>query len=81
MCARPAFLEFGTGSGIRPLGILASEQQRVFEPFFRGSNINEIGGLGLGLAIARDSVEACEGTISLESVPDHGTTVKLPQKI
>ncbi|MCU0511399.1 MAG: PAS domain-containing sensor histidine kinase [Anaerolineae bacterium] len=50
-------------------GILPAEQARVFEPFFRGSNIGEISGLGLGLTIARAAVVAHGGHITLASVP------------
>lgn len=59
------------------IGILPQEQPRIFEPFFRGSNINEVGGLGVGLTIARAAVEAHDGTITVESAPKQGTTVTL----
>ncbi|MCA0458865.1 MAG: PAS domain-containing sensor histidine kinase [Chloroflexi bacterium] len=59
------------------IGILPHEQSRIFEPFFRGSNINEVGGLGVGLTIAHAALEAHGGSITLESVPKHGTTVTL----
>ncbi|MEP6988395.1 MAG: PAS domain-containing sensor histidine kinase, partial [Chloroflexota bacterium] len=74
-----AYLEKGiklcvTDTGI---GILPQEQSRIFEPFFRGSNINEVGGLGVVLTIARAAIEAHEGTIIVESVLKQGTTVTL----
>jgi len=67
----------------RGIGILPEEQERIFEPFFRGSNMGEIRGLGLGLTIARASVEAHHGTIQVESTPGSGTTVSiwLPQRM
>ncbi len=58
------------GIGIRP-----DELSRIFEPFFRGSNINERGGLGVGLTIARAAIEAHGGTIRVESEMGKGTTV------
>ncbi len=59
----------------RGIGILPQEQPRIFEPFFRGSNINEVGGLGIGLTIARAAIEAHNGILKVESVPKQGTTV------
>lgn len=57
------------------IGILPEEISRVTEPFFRGTNIGVISGLGIGLTIARAAIESHGGSISLQSVPDHGTTV------
>ena len=46
----------------------------VFERFRKGSTSS---GSGLGLTISRDLVEAHGGTITLESVPGAGTTVRV----
>lgn len=59
------------------IGIPSLEQLRLFEPFFRGSNINEVSGLGVGLTIARAAIEAQDGTIKIESVVGQGTTVTI----
>ncbi|MDX2162173.1 MAG: ATP-binding protein [bacterium] len=63
------------------IGIPLDEQPRVFEPFYRGSNIGEIGGLGVGLTLSRAAAEAHRGTIQIDSLADSGTTVtiRLPQ--
>lgn len=61
----------------RGIGILENEQPRIFEPFFRGSNIGEVSGIGLGLTIAKASVESYGGRIEIDSQPDQGTTVRL----
>ncbi len=58
-------------------GIPAPEQQRIFEPFYRG---DASAGSGLGLAIVRGFVEANDGRVSVESLPGQGTSfvVELP---
>ncbi len=57
-------------------GIAGAEQDRIFEPFYRGSQSGNgrWGGSGLGLAIAKGFVEANGGSISVESDPGHGTS-------
>jgi len=56
------------------IGIPPKELPRIFEPFFRGSNINEISGLGVGLTIARAAIEAHNGSITVESAVKQGST-------
>ena len=64
------------------LGIPVSEQEHVFERFFRSSNATEqaIPGAGLGLSIAQMIVEAHGGLMSFASKEGEGTTfrVELP---
>jgi signal transduction histidine kinase len=62
-------------------GIAAEEQQKVFEPFYRGNQGRRFKqGMGLGLSIARDLMEAHGGRITLESAPGQGSqfTIHLP---
>jgi PAS domain S-box-containing protein len=61
-----------TGIGIPP-----EEEGHVFEPFFRGSNIGEMSGLGLGLTLAQAAVRAHRGRICLSTRVGKGTTVLL----
>jgi len=64
------------------IGIPEKDLPNVFERFYRSdaSRSKETGGFGLGLAIAKQIVEACGGSISVASAPDSGTTfeVRLP---
>ncbi len=63
-------------------GIPRAEQERIFEPFYRGRQRGRARwvGSGLGLAIAKGFVEANGGRISVESLPGQGTSfvVELP---
>jgi two-component system sensor histidine kinase BaeS len=62
-------------------GIPVEEQEKVFEPFYRGNQGRRFKqGMGLGLSIARDLVTAHGGRISLESAPGKGSqfTIHLP---
>lgn len=59
------------------IGIPADEIPRLFERFYRGSNAEKalIPGTGLGLAIVKQFVEDHQGTISVDSTENVGTTV------
>jgi signal transduction histidine kinase len=59
-----------TGPGIPP-----EELEKIFERFYRAdaSRTRATGGFGLGLAIAREMVDAMGGRISVESTPGQGS--------
>ena len=62
-------------------GIEIEEQGRIFEPFYRSQQERRFPqGLGLGLTIARDLVEAHSGRLELNSIPGQGSqfTIYLP---
>jgi signal transduction histidine kinase len=64
------------------IGIAPEDQRRVFERFERAASARHYGGLGLGLWIARQIVEASSGEIRVESRPGAGSTftVELPAR-
>lgn len=47
---------------------------QIFDLFFRGNNIEEKEGLGIGLAIAKKLVDTLKGEIRVESTEEAGTT-------
>lgn len=61
------------------MGIPLKEQPKVFERFYRTAlaRDRQIPGSGLGLTIARDTITGHNGTITLTSTPDVGTTVTI----
>ncbi|WP_437816477.1 sensor histidine kinase [Sorangium sp. So ce1078] len=62
------------------IGIPREVQDRIFDRFERVVSIRSFGGLGLGLYITRQIIEAHRGTIRVSSAPGQGATftVELP---
>ena len=60
-------------------GLSKEECKRIFAPFYRASlaRERESGGVGLGLSIAKASVELHDGTIQAEPGEKHGLVVTL----
>jgi signal transduction histidine kinase len=60
-------------------GIPSEEQERVFEPFYRGepSRSRETGGAGLGLAVVRSIARAHGGDVMLRNRPGGGLTARV----
>jgi signal transduction histidine kinase len=62
------------------IGIASESLPRIFEKFERAVSPRHYGGLGLGLYITRQIVQALGGSIRVESQPEQGATftVELP---
>jgi signal transduction histidine kinase len=58
----------------RGIGIPMIDQQRLFEPFYRGSNTTNLPGTGLGLSIVKTLVDLHGGHIDMKSEVGVGTT-------
>jgi signal transduction histidine kinase len=59
------------------IGISAQDQQRIFQQFERGGGGRSADGLGLGLYITRQLVEAHGGKIGVHSEPGEGSIFRL----
>ncbi|RKH02372.1 PAS domain-containing sensor histidine kinase [Corallococcus carmarthensis] len=55
-------------------GIPAEHHERIFVRFERATSPNEVSGLGLGLYIAKQLIQAHGGSIAVDSEPGHGAT-------
>ena len=64
------------------IGISEEDQEHLFSSFFRGKNVVNIQGTGLGLHIVKKYIELLDGSIELESRLGMGTsvTVSIPIK-
>jgi signal transduction histidine kinase len=59
------------------IGIPKDEQERIFQPFYRGSNAGSIPGNGLGLPLTKKILKLFQVDFRITSVKDKGTTVEL----
>jgi signal transduction histidine kinase len=64
------------------IGMAPDELGRIFGRFERGVSERNYGGLGLGLWIVRQVVDAMGGSIAVDSAPERGSTftVRLPRR-
>jgi signal transduction histidine kinase len=61
------------------VGIAPEELPKIFDKFYRVKHpkTRQVVGTGLGLSIVKGIVEAHNGSIDVESVPDKGTTFRI----
>jgi PAS domain S-box-containing protein len=64
------------------MGISKEDQEHLFERFFRGANVTNIQGTGLGLHIVSRYIQLMNGSIRCESVLEEGTAfyIVFPRK-
>lgn len=59
------------------IGIPEEEQGKIFQRFYRGSNVTDKQGFGIGLYLAREVLRKQQGYIKVKSTPNRGTTVEV----
>lgn len=59
------------------IGIPESEMNKIYDPFFRGSNTKNYEGYGIGLPLARNIMRMHNGELIVSSYENLGTTVQL----
>jgi signal transduction histidine kinase len=76
-------LEMHTDQAIRlaiedqGIGIAPADADRIFQPLTRGSNVQNIGGFGIGLTLAREIIRLHQGQLWLRPRPGGGTVVEV----
>lgn len=59
------------------IGIPPEELERIYQPFYRGSNTREFAGHGIGLSLSVRILRTYGAKISIRSIMQEGTTVKI----
>lgn len=62
------------------IGIPADELGKVFGSFYRGANVQDYMGSGIGLYVTSKIIALFNGTIGIESTPGHGTRITVTFK-
>ena len=58
-------------------GVPKQDISKLFQKFYRSKDVQNIPGTGVGLAIAKEIIEKHNGKISLSSIINEGTIVKI----
>lgn len=59
------------------IGISEEDIKQVFDPFFRAGNVKNYNGHGIGLTLTKKIIELHNGSISIKSIVDIGTTIEI----
>ncbi len=59
------------------IGIIESDLQNIFEPFFRSGNAKNYSGHGIGLTLTKKIVDLHKGKINVRSRLNYGTTMSI----
>lgn len=65
------------------IGIPESEQNKIFDLFYRASNVGNIAGTGLGMVVVIESLKLLNGKLDLSSEVNKGSVFKfiIPKKV
>lgn len=59
------------------VGIMPAELEKIFNSFYRGTNVKQYNGNGIGLYVTNKIISLFNGSISVDSVPDCNTNVTI----
>jgi signal transduction histidine kinase/predicted metal-dependent phosphoesterase TrpH len=59
------------------IGIAEEDIERIFEPFYRGKNVDAETGMGLGLSFVKEVVDLHGGRVLIHSEPQKGSTFSI----
>jgi signal transduction histidine kinase len=59
------------------IGIPEDEVEQIFSPFYRGTNVKNTPGIGLGLSIVKVLLETLGGKLYLHSSIGQGTIIRI----
>jgi signal transduction histidine kinase len=59
------------------IGIPEADMPHILASFYRGSNVGDVPGTGLGMAIVKGCTDLHEGTLEMESQPGRGTCIRM----
>lgn len=62
------------------IGIPVDEIEKVFQSFYRGANVKDYRGNGVGLYVTQKIISLFNGTITIDSIPGKGTAIKVTFK-
>ena len=57
------------------VGILPNELEKIFKSFYRGTNVKDYNGTGIGLYVTQKIIGLFNGSIYVDSTPNSGTRV------
>jgi PAS domain S-box-containing protein len=74
---RQGKIEIGITVRDHGIGMTTEQVEHVFERFYRANDSSAIPGAGLGMSLVKEIMNALQGTVDIDSVPNCGTTVTL----
>ncbi|GAB3017113.1 HAMP domain-containing sensor histidine kinase [Spirosoma pulveris] len=58
-------------------GISATDAAHIFDPLYRGENVEGVPGYGIGLAVTQKIIDLHQGILDINSIVNQGTTVTI----
>lgn len=61
----------------RGRGIADADMTHIFDPLYRGKNVEDVPGYGIGLSVTRKIIDLHRGTLQIASGVNNGTTITI----